>query len=134
MVSCASKQPYNIIHIECALGLCKNCPEFYVPNIEKDESSNAPCIHFSVYTYQGRCSKHGIISHGPPKCPLCVDDMLLRDDQSSTPSYGRKKHLTRMKTSIGEFHRKYYIPFLKKSAYHFFSLYVRQAQHKKITE
>ena len=37
------------------------CPEYIDPDEELYDFSNDPLIHFSVYTYQLRCTKHGTI-------------------------------------------------------------------------
>ena len=42
-----------------------------IPDYKLDDGPNAPLIHFSVYTYQGRCENNGIIPNGPSLCKFC---------------------------------------------------------------
>ena len=102
------------------IGYMPKLSKYIVPDVEKDESPISPTIYYNVYTYQGKCSKHGTIADGPQKCPHCLQEKNEIKDSSKLPTYGRKKHLTKMHTLIGEFHQKYYGPILKKCAYHFF--------------
>ena len=54
-------KPKNVIHIKCALGFCDEFPGYNITDEELDGGPNTSIIHFSVYTYQGRCATHCII-------------------------------------------------------------------------
>ena len=54
---------------------------------------NAPIIHFSVYTYQGICAKHGIIPNGPTLCKLCEEKYDINNGIIKRSIYGKKKNL-----------------------------------------
>ena len=101
-----------------ALGFCDECPKCIIPDKGLYDGPNDPLIHFSVYTYQGRCAKHGIIPNGPTLCKLCEENDDKQKGLINRPTYGRMKHLTKMSFSIGEFHMVHYQPMLKKYAYH----------------
>ena len=54
-------KPNNMININCDLCFCYECPEYNIPNEEQYDVPNASMINFSVYTYHGICTTHGII-------------------------------------------------------------------------
>ena len=64
-ISCTPIKPKNIINIKFALGFCADFPKYNIPDEELDDGTNYSLIHFSVYTYQGRRTKHGIMPNGP---------------------------------------------------------------------
>ena len=59
-----------MIYIKCVLGFCVKCLDYIITNEELYDVPNASIIHFRVYTYQGRCATHGIISNGLSVCLL----------------------------------------------------------------
>ena len=65
--------------MKCALVFCDKSPKFIIPDEELDYRPNVPFIHFSAYTYQGRCSKHGIFSNEPTLCKLCEEKKLHKE-------------------------------------------------------
>ena len=49
----------NIIHINCALGIFDDCPEYMINDVELYDEPNLPLVHFNLYTFQGGCEKRG---------------------------------------------------------------------------
>ena len=68
-------------------------PKYMTPDEELDDVPNAPLVHFSVYTYQGRYAKHGIIPNGPTLCKLCEENYDIINGLIKSPTYGKKKHI-----------------------------------------
>ena len=64
-------KPNNIIHMNCDLTFFDYFPKCIIPDEELDDGLNDPLIHFSVYTFQVRCLKHGIIPNVPTLCKIC---------------------------------------------------------------
>ena len=56
------------------LGFCDECSRYIITDEEIYDASNDPLIHFSVYTYQGRCAKHGIIPNGTTLSNPCEEN------------------------------------------------------------
>ena len=65
---------------------------------------NAPLIHFSVYTYQGRGAKHVIITNGPNLCKTLETNDDIKNGLIKRPTYVNKKYLANLSCSISEFH------------------------------
>ena len=63
-----------MIHIRFGLGYCDECNQYIIPGEELDDVKNDLIIHFSPYTYQGRCATHGIITNGTRVCRLCEEN------------------------------------------------------------
>ena len=97
-------KPNIIIHMECALGFCNECPKYIIPDEKLDDRSNSPLVHFSVYTYQGRCAKYGIIKHVPTLWKICGESDDINNGLIKSPTYGKNKHITKISCYIGEFH------------------------------
>ena len=116
-ITCLPIKPKNMIRIKCALGFCDECPEYNIPSEELDDGPNASIIHFSVYTYQGRCSIHGTIPNVPIVCILCEENYDIKNSPIKRPTYGKKKNLSKMSFYIGEFHKVHDQPMLNKYAY-----------------
>ena len=57
-----------MINIKCDLVFFDECTELNIPSNELYGGQNASLIHFNVYTYQGVCATHGIITNGPSLC------------------------------------------------------------------
>eukprot|EP00957_Ditylum_brightwellii_P125812 9591024-Ditylum_brightwellii.AAC.1 len=68
-ITCTPIEGKSTAHVQCALGVCDNCPTFHVPEEEQYDGPNAQLIHFSAYLYQGKCAHHGAINCGSSKCP-----------------------------------------------------------------
>ena len=60
-----------MIIIKCALVFFYECPENNIPDEELDDGSSDPIIHFSVYTYQGRCVKNETSPNVLSVCRSC---------------------------------------------------------------
>ena len=73
-------------------------------------------IHFSVFTYQGRCATHGIITNGPSLYKIREYNDDINNGLFKSPTYVKKKYLIKMSCYIGEFHDIYYQLILKKYA------------------
>ena len=74
-IICLPIKPNNMINIKYVLVFCDECTEYNIPNEELDDDPNTSLIHFSVYTYQGRCETHGIIPNGITVCIMCEEMM-----------------------------------------------------------
>ena len=61
--------------MKCDLVFMVQCPRYIIPVEELNDVPNSPLINFSVYTYQLRCAKNGIIPNGPTLCKLCEEIM-----------------------------------------------------------
>ena len=70
-ISVTPIKPKNIIHTNCDLGSCCECNKYSITDEELDDGPNSTLLHFSVYNYQGRCTKHGTIPNVPTLCNLC---------------------------------------------------------------
>ena len=46
-------------------------PKYIIPDKELYGGTNALLIPFSIYNYQVRCAKHGMIPNEPTLCKLC---------------------------------------------------------------
>ena len=112
-ISCSPIKPKNIIHIKSDLVFCDECTDHIITDEELYGVPNYQLIYFSVYTYQVRCAKHGIITNGPNLCKLCeeIDDM--KNSQNKRKTYRKKRHLKNMSCYIGEFNMVHYQPMLK---------------------
>ena len=117
-ITCLPIKQNNMIHIKCDLGFFVECPEYIIPDEVLYDGPNSLIIHFSVYTYQGRCSTHGIIPNRPSACILCEENGDINNGLIKRPTYGKKNNLTKISCSIGEFNKLHYQPILKKFAYH----------------
>ena len=53
LIACTPIKPNNIIYMKCALGFFDESPKYSIPD-EVYGGPNAPLIHFSFYSYQGR--------------------------------------------------------------------------------
>ena len=81
-------------------------------------------INFSVYTYQGICAKHGIITNGPTLFKVSKENDDINNNLIKRPTYGNKLHLTKISYCIGEFHMVNHQPMLKKCEYHMMLMYL----------
>ena len=68
---------------------------------ELDYGPNSPLIYFSVYTYQGRCSNHGIVPNGPTLCKICEANDDITNSWIKRPTYGKKKYIAKIPWCIG---------------------------------
>ena len=57
--------------MKCGLDSCDDIPKYIIPDKDLDDVPNSSLVHFSVYTYQGRCAKHGIVLKKPTLCKIC---------------------------------------------------------------
>ena len=55
-----------------------------------------------------------MIPNGPNSCKLCEENYDIKNYLTKTPTYWKKKQLTKMSCSIGEFQMLHYQPMLKK--------------------
>ena len=67
-ITCIDIKPNNMVHVRFDLSFCDEFPEYNVPSEELDDVPNASIIHFSVYTYQGRCETRGIVPNESSVC------------------------------------------------------------------
>ena len=86
-ITCIHIKPRNIIHIKCDVGFCYECPEYNIIAEEIDDGPNDSIINFSVYTYKGRCTTHGIIKNGLSLCILCEENDDLKNGLVKRPKY-----------------------------------------------
>ena len=107
----------------CALELCDHCPALVFPPVMLDRSDDAPEISFEIYDYHSTCTVHKSLPRtvrdkAPGYCSPCKE---INDDPTNhdrTGRFSRKKHLTRKRTSIGDFIDDYYVPQMKRYRMH----------------
>ena len=73
--------------------------------------------HFSVYTYQGRCATHGIITNAPGLWKICEENDDIKNIIFKSTAYKIKKHRTQISCSICKIYKVHYQPILKKYGY-----------------
>ena len=93
-----------MIRINCDLGFCDQFSEYNIPDEELDDGTNASLIHFSVYIYQERCATNGKNSNRPSVCKICEENDDIKNFLIKRPTYGKKKHITKISFSISEFY------------------------------
>ena len=69
-----------MINIKRALGFCDEFLKYTITNEKLDYGPYDSLIHFSVYTYQGRCAKHGIIPNILSLCKLFEENYDINND------------------------------------------------------
>ena len=104
--------------MKCDFVFCDEFPKCILPDEELYDGSNYPLIHFSVYTYQGICENHFIIPKEKTLRKLCGLNDDINNGLIKSPTYRKKKHLTKISYSLGEFHMVYYYPILNRYTYH----------------
>ena len=57
--------------MKCSLCFSDECTHYIINYEELYDGPNDPLIHFSFFTYQGRCEKHVIIPNVSNLCKLC---------------------------------------------------------------
>ena len=106
---------------------------YIIPDEELDDGPNAPLIHFSVYTYQLRYAKYGILTNGPPLCKLCEKYDDIKNGIIKKRTYVKNTHLTKISCYIDEFYMVHYQPMLKKYAYHWVLMCLfSKPEHKEL--
>ena len=105
-------KPNNTIHIKCDLVFGDKFPDYSITDEELYDEPNVPLIYFSVYTYQGICATHGIISNVPSVCRVWKGNDDIKYGLTKSPAHGKKKHITKMSCYIGEFHKLHDQPML----------------------
>jgi len=110
-------------HWRCVLGRCDKCPQYVIPGEEQAVGLGAPTIMFRVYLEVTSCTAHGPAEvRGKTECLLCKKEASENPnawaERKKKPHLSTRKHSNLLKRSIGEFHKDYHIPFLKKLAYH----------------
>ena len=83
-VMCKPAEGYEHRSWRCVLKKCNDCPQYQVPNAEKDTSNDAPRIRFHVYQPVTTCSVHGIIPIRSKLCPTCTLDEPSPASQNSS--------------------------------------------------
>ena len=73
-----------------------------------------PLFHFSVYTYQERCNKHGIIPNVKTLFTPCEANYDIKNSLIKRPTYVKNKNLTKMSCYICEFHKVHYQQIIEK--------------------
>ena len=51
--------------MKCGLDFCGGFTDYIINSEELDDGLKAPLIHLRVYTFEGRCAKHGKTPNGP---------------------------------------------------------------------
>ena len=59
---------YNLVHIDCAYGVCKRCPKFKLPFKEKTLTEDDPLIFFHAYEQVTSCGIHLDLYSGETEC------------------------------------------------------------------
>jgi hypothetical protein len=123
---CPKVSDTSFLPWKCVMGCCLNCPKYTVPKFEDDILNGAPCINFTRYEQQSRCTLHVPCDIGIHVCRYCptVDNTAEDEVQASEEKFNKKKQariITKKLWSsrIGSFIPYLYIPVLKKCRYHF---------------
>ena len=69
------------------------CTKYIIPDEELYDGSNAPLINFIIYTYQGICAKHGIITNRLTLCKICEENDNINNGLIKRPTNRNKKQL-----------------------------------------
>ena len=108
---------HELPHWKCVLRCWAKFPRINIPDQEKDDKNPnpSPSNLFHIYHMIARCTKHG-------RLPLS-DKKSFRECQHDTASVKPKqictrKELVMMKTTIYNFHTKFFIPEIQKLAFH----------------
>ena len=112
-----SQSDNSLPHWKCLLICRAKCPSINLPDQERDNQYpyTSPSIRFHFYHLIARCTKHGRLTLTDKKiCRKCQKDTTSRQ---STKIYTRKQ-LVMMETTISNFHTSFYIPEIKKLAFH----------------
>ena len=99
-------------HWGCVSGKCDQCPIYPVFDDERKTDSTAPIKHFHVYEKHTTCSLHGPL--GSKECSQCH----LLPDGFKRGKILMWKELTLKVHAIGTFMDEFYLPAIKKYAYH----------------
>ena len=68
------------------------CTEYIIMDEELYDGPYYLLIHFSVYKYQGRCEKHGIIPNGPTLWKRCKENYYIKNGLIKSLTHGNKTH------------------------------------------
>jgi len=98
----------------CVLQKCDDCPEYAINEHENMVGDNAPTINFNFYVAYHKCSVHRVLPAGTKTCSQCES----LPDGSTIGKVRSDKKLTVINKPIGTFMTEYYIPMIKKCAYH----------------
>eukprot|EP00966_Prymnesium_polylepis_P330743 7386355-Prymnesium_polylepis.1 len=123
-IQCPLAKASHFPHWNCVLGRCAKCPAYPIPMEEQGTDANAPKINLHVYRNVTECSWHGVLATNAKKCPECEASPPPAAAGSAKkrpkpPKIRTRKQLTQiLNVPIGTFHAEYYLPALKKLAYH----------------
>ena len=82
-----------MIHIKFDSSFCDEFLEYNIIDEEIYDGPNSLLIHFSVYTYQGRCETHVIVPNGPSAWKIREENYDVKNGLIKIPTYGKKKHI-----------------------------------------
>ena len=145
-VMCPWDKELGLPKWKCVLRRCDQCPTFPIPSEESGTSSDAPHISFHIYKQFYKCSIHKVLPDGEKHCTKCryiyngknkrycsmhgalpeneLDCMECELYFQDHPNYRKgtirtRKEQTLLTRPIGIFHRDFFVPMLKKLAFHF---------------
>ena len=113
-IQCPAVANCGYPHWKCVLQRCTVCPDYPVPSFEREVDEVARTIKFHSYCKATKCSDHGDLPLNASHCDRC--NML-----PGTAKKGRvrtRKYLTLLTRPIGIFMQEFYIPLLRKYAFH----------------
>ena len=108
---------HALLHCKCVLRCCADCPCINITYQEttKKHGETTPSIMFHIYHIIGHFTSHGRLSLKDKKiCYMCEQES---SPDKCTKIYTRKK-LVMTETTISDFHTSFYIPAIKKLAFH----------------
>ena len=115
---CAYSQSDHVLpHWKCVLKCCAKCPKIHLPAQETyyQYPDTSPSIIFQIYHLNARCTKHvSITLTYRGNCRKCQQDTAW----GQSTKINTIKELVMMDTTISNFHTSFYIPAIKKLAFH----------------
>jgi hypothetical protein len=112
---CPPDPDIGLHKLGCVMGKCECCPEYPIPEQEQGEGPDAPIINFEHYVPFTSCSRHGRLTVlGTKVCQQCE----LLPEGHKKGNISTRKEFTVLQKPIGTFHLEWYIPHLKRYAYH----------------
>ena len=115
----------NIIHIDCAYGVCKRCPKFEIPFKDKTLTEDDPLIFFHAYEQVTSCGMHLDLSSGETECLTCATRRAGEPNGRLT----KKTQLVLLNTPFQNVFENYYLPCLLKYRMHRFLYIILSKNH-----
>jgi len=69
-IQCPNVGDTGFPHWKCVLGRCKDCPEYFIPEAEKDCTDR---ISYNDFIPLTKCTEHGWLPRRSKACPVCSE-------------------------------------------------------------